>query len=208
MQPTIAPSRQPINGPSESPNSIPSASPTIRPSLQPTTHEHFIGDYKISARNLSHGNWLLCDGSFIDSTNYPELFGVIGYSFGSFSGYPLLFQLPNVTDDVVGIAGNLNMIGSVVGREEVTLTEDNLPSHWHYIAQWSNCNGEYSADTHYYLADGCTDSTWINTADNHYLFHPNDNPPNRYRSGSVGNGESVNIMQPTVFVGNLFIYAG
>ena len=156
----------------------------------------------------SHGNWLLCDGSFISSTNYPQLFGLIGYSFGSRSGSSSLFQLPNVADDVVGIAGNSNGIGTVVGREELSLTEDNLPSHWHYVASSGQCNSEYSANTHYYLAKDCTDSSWISVSDFYYVFHPNNNQPNRFRSGSVGNGESVNIMQPTVFVGNLFIYAG
>ena len=159
--------------------------------------------------NSSHGNWLLCDGSFIDSTYYPQLFDVIGYSFGSFSGYPLLFQLPNVSDRVVGIGGNLNSIGTVVGMEKVTLTEDNLPPHWHYLAYGGSCDGEYSEDTHYYFAQSCTSSTWIvQSTDNYYWMHPNSNPPDRYRSGSVGNGSSVNVMQPTVFVGNLFIYAG
>ena len=219
-QPTVAPSREPSHDPSHDPSqfsshnptklpsNIPSALPTMKPSLRPTIEEHYVGDYKISAINASHGNWLLCDGSFIDSTDYPHLFDIIGHSFGSFSGYPSLFQLPNVTDDVVGIAGNLNEIGSVVGKEDVILTEDNLPSHWHYLAQSENCNGD-SSTTSYYLADGCFDATLIAPDNKYYAFRSSssNNPPDNWRSGSVGNGESVNIMQPTVFVGNLFIYA-
>ena len=178
----------------------------MTPSLQPTTQEHFIGDYKISARNSSHGNWLLCDGAFIDSNNYPQLFDIIGHSFGSFAGYQSLFRLPNVSDHVVDIVGSVNGIGNVVGTESVTLTEDNLPSHWHYIVRYNGCNGNNG--TGGYLAGHCTTSPWLTQSDNYYKFRSQDRPPNRYQSGSVGNNEPLNIMQPTAFVGNLFIYAG
>ena len=166
--------------PSDDSSTILSESPSMKPSVQPTVQEHFVGDYKISAQNSSHGSWLLCDGSFIDSTYYSELFDSIGYSFGSVSGNSSLFQLPNVSDHVIGMSGNLNSIGNVVGTEEVTLTEGNLPSHWHYIAQRSNCNGDYSETTHYYLADACHDDTFIGADNFYYVLHPNDNPPNRY----------------------------
>ena len=207
--PSTPPSKSPSHIPSQSPSGIPSEPPTMNPSLQPTIEDHFVGDYKISARTSSHGNWLLCDGSFIDSTNYPQLFDIIGYSFGSFAGYPLLFQLPNVSDHVVGINGNLNSIGTVVGSEQVTLTEDNLPSHWHYLASFDSCgNGVYDIDTNPYLAWDCKESIWIAPSDAYYSFRQINTAPNRYKSGTVGNGTSVNIMQPTIFVGNLFIYAG
>ena len=180
----------------------------MTPSIQPTMEEHFIGDYKISAINSSHGNWLLCDGSFIDSTNYPQLFGVIGHNFGSFSAYPSLFQLPNVTDDVIGISGDLNSIGTEVGSEEITLTENNLPLHSHHLATNLGCNGDNEGSFGGYLAVGCTNSPWISQSDNYYTFRSQSSPPNIYRSASVGNNEPLNIMQPTAFIGNLFIYAG
>ena len=66
----------PSTSPTDNPSQIPSSNPTMKPTLQPTQHiETYIGDYKISAQNESHGGWKLCDGSFLDSEDYPELFG-------------------------------------------------------------------------------------------------------------------------------------
>ena len=133
---------------------------------------------------------------------------LLGDSVGDLVG---IFDGSSLGDSVGILPGVLNGIGTMVGREDVVLTEDNLPSHWHYLARGGDqCNGEYSlADARYYLAHACYDPKWITSSENYYYtFHPSNYTPNRYRSGSVGNGESVSIMQPTVFVGNLFIYAG
>eukprot|EP01083_Nonionella_stella_P177686 625273_1 len=103
-----------------------------------------VGDYKVSVQNQSHGNWLLCDGSFLDPRDYGQLFDVIGFSFGkntseteyvsSGSTYELLstFALPNASDRVVGINGNTYKIGDKVGNESgISLSEDNIPPHSH-----------------------------------------------------------------------------
>ena len=59
--------------PTQDPSEYTTPTPTNRPTLQPTidhsVYSNYIGDFKISAQNSSHGNWLLCDGSFLDSNN-------------------------------------------------------------------------------------------------------------------------------------------
>jgi microcystin-dependent protein len=42
--------------------------------------------------------WLLCDGSTLATANYPELFGVIGYTYG---GSGADFDLPTVADYLI-----------------------------------------------------------------------------------------------------------
>ena len=178
----------------------------MEPTLQPTIDEHWIGDYKISAQISNHGKWLLCDGSFVDINTYPQLFDLIGYSFGNSSS---LFALPDAADRVVGIDGNSNTIGTFTGNEEISLQEDNLPSHWHWLASDSGCNSDndFTSGSTTYLSWACADSSLISNSVNRYSFRPNiDTEPSAYQSGSVGNGTAFNIMQPTLFVGNLFIY--
>eukprot|EP01083_Nonionella_stella_P180377 643076_1 len=126
---------------------------TAQPSQSPVTAQpsayayaqNFVGDYKMSAINKSHDNWLLCDGSFLDPREYEELFGVIGYSFGSKkstseyvhsgSNYGLLvrFALPSAGDRVVGINGNTHNIGERTGTDSISLREEHIPAHSHSL---------------------------------------------------------------------------
>ena len=43
-------------------------------------------------------NWLACDGSTLTTTDYPELFAIIGYEYG---GSGTDFDLPTVTDNII-----------------------------------------------------------------------------------------------------------
>eukprot|EP01083_Nonionella_stella_P039517 107461_1 len=85
----------------------------------------------MSAKNKSHGYWKLCDGSFLDSNDFPELFEIIAHSFGSFDGYPALFALPNARNNVLGMKSDTSAIGSQIGSDTITLNEAHLPSHYH-----------------------------------------------------------------------------
>lgn len=72
--------------------------------------------------------YLPCDGSGFSTTDYPELFSVIGYSFGGSSG---TFNTPNLINRVpVGDSG-FYTIGDTGGLREVTLTTGEIPSHNH-----------------------------------------------------------------------------
>ena len=129
--PTYIPSIYPSNKPSIAPSDIPSKSPTKKPTLQPTTdlspYENFVGDFKISAQNTSHGHWLLCDGSFVDPNIYTELFNVIGYSFGSqIVGTVKEYALPNKT------------VSSEIGM--ISYFEKKCPDGW---TTYSESNGRF-----------------------------------------------------------------
>ena len=180
---------------------IPSMSPTMSPTIDYNAIPD-IGDYKISARNSSHGNWILCDGSHLDPNEYPKLFGIIGYSFGAqIIGTVNRFVLPNPLDRVIGMAGT-NTLGTETGSETVTLSEANLPSHSHMLAR-NTVSGDisYSSSTYPYLAVS------NNEGDRSYDLYATANAPNWFDSGYTGSGSAVDIIQPTVFIGNLFIYA-
>ena len=215
LYPTMDPSPQPTNEPIEDPTFEPSMEPTtnlsVEPTIEPTDNpsvanvpNHYIGDYKFSAQNSSHGNWLLCDGSFVDPTKYPELFDIIGYTFGSSSS---LFALPNAENRVIGVNGDSFPFGTDTGEAEVMLSENNLPSHWHYLAYRSDSQGGYNeANGRIYMGGRCI-SCIYGDPDYNYHLGGTSNAPDAFRSASVGSGHPVNIMQPTIYAGNLFIFA-
>ena len=54
-----------------------------------------VGDFKTSAQTVSHGRWILCDGSYYHPKQYPELFDVIGYEYGD--GEDFKFRVPDIS---------------------------------------------------------------------------------------------------------------
>ena len=83
----------------------PTVTPTLEPAAKPTMPSFpVIGDYKLSAQTQDHNGWLRCDGTLASSDTCPQLFKVIGYSFGNESKFPNNinhnFFLPNVSDSL------------------------------------------------------------------------------------------------------------
>lgn len=84
--------------------------------------------------------WLFCDGSPVLQALYPDLFGVIGTTYGG-GGIPpfLTFNVPNLEHRVpIGIGPdspfyNLDTIGATGGSLDASLTIDQLPIHSHDI---------------------------------------------------------------------------
>jgi microcystin-dependent protein len=74
--------------------------------------------------------FLLCDGSDYATADYPELFSVVGYSFG---GADDRFNVPSLsTRAVVGSGGGFDF-GDVGGEIDHTLDTSEIPSHAHTI---------------------------------------------------------------------------
>lgn len=92
-----------------------------------------VGEYKWSCRKQDYNGWLLCDGRELSTTEYPELFQVIGYSFG---GHGTIFNLPNLFGRVMGCVGKGSglsdrNLGDAIGSETHVLTEAEIPGHTH-----------------------------------------------------------------------------
>lgn len=84
--------------------------------------------------------WLFCFGQGLAVADYPDLYGVLGVTYGGSAG--LFFLLPDLRATVV--AGRSNMggtertvmtgvtaLGSFVGIEHVTLSIGEMPAHSH-----------------------------------------------------------------------------
>eukprot|EP01083_Nonionella_stella_P110760 324330_1 len=213
--PTKNPSDSPTFRPTEAPTSKPSESPTLRPTEAPTyeydLYHYYVGDYKTSAQNASHSAWLLCDGSYVDSQDYGDLFEVIGHSFGAFPGYPSLFQLPDAQNRIQGIIGSNHTMGDVVGNEQMQLNETQLPSHYHYVAAHSDCNGK-GPSGNLYISSSCWNAAYmypysdVDYGKYHLTLVPST--PTFGQTSVSGSNETINVMQPTIYTGNVFIYSG
>lgn len=154
-----------------------------------------IGDYKISAQPANHSQWLICDGSAISRTTYSGLAALFAsltpqYPFGNGNG-TTTFNLPDLRGRVGGGIGSgsgltTRAVGTAVGEENHTLTIAEIPSHTHTVGSYSNA--------------GWPNYGW-NVA-NSYSVN------STVTSNATGGGGSHNTMQPTLFAGNYFIYAG
>lgn len=152
------------------------------------SNPYYIGDFKNSAQLANHGRWLLCNGQTVSRTTYSLLFSLIGTSFGIGNG-STTFTLPDCQGRVAGSIGSgdgltTRTAGQLIGAETHTLTIAQMPAHTHS----SNVNV------------GGTTGGGATVQSNGVTSVPT--------TSSTGGGGSHNIMQPTIFLGNTFIYAG
>lgn len=79
-------------------------------------------------------NWLVCNGSELDRTEYNHLFAIIGTTFGEGDG-STTFNLPNLKGrTIVGLDtedNDFNTIGKTIGEKAHTLTVAEMPEHTH-----------------------------------------------------------------------------
>lgn len=83
--------------------------------------------------------YLLCDGSAVSRTDYPELFSVIGSIYGDGDG-STTFNLPNLYGRVpIGASGS-HVLGSTGGEASHIITEQELASHSHTVPSHTHAN--------------------------------------------------------------------
>ena len=85
--------------------------------------------------------YLLCNGQAVSRTDYPELFAIIGTSFGPGDG-STTFNVPDYRDKfVLGAGGDVDL-AETGGEKEVTLAVEQIPPHNHSIKSTSNAGSD------------------------------------------------------------------
>lgn len=178
--------------------------------LDPVTHTFnansnastLVGDMKFSVQGANHNGWILCNGQSLSTTTYSGLFALINYSFG---GSGVSFQVPDMRGRVAGAIGTgsgltARTLGEEVGEETHTLTESEIAIHGHSFV--------LGVGTLIFpLQSGGLRTTQTSQSYPPYSGTASDTAGQQI-GGNTGGGGAHNNMQPTLFVGNYFIYSG
>ena len=139
------------------------------------------GEIKMWAGDTIPDGWLLCDGSEVSKTTYPNLYEAIGDLWGVPSSSSN-FKLPNLAGKVpVGYNSadtDFTPVGHTDGEKTHTLTIAEMPSHSH--------------SRNYYSADWCANGTKSG-------YHGSDTGTKKV-TGSTGGGQAHNNLQPYAVV--------
>jgi len=96
--------------------------------------EPFIGEVRMFAGTFAPSNWAFCDGQLLAISQNQSLFSLLGTIYGgdgrvSFALPEMRGRLPVHQGKGPGLT-NRN-IGQLYGKEEITLTASEMPSHDH-----------------------------------------------------------------------------
>lgn len=197
-----------------------------------------VGDSKFSAVTSDHLGWVLCDGRLLSITQFQFLFNLIGYSFGGSGTQFRLPNAAGRVPGAIGTGSDQNnstftaILGLSTGEYMHQLTIAEMPAHNHGVAgggQGPTNNSTTAVSTLITLTDpghfhaynapnpqqpalGTPGNVGVgtvsaNTTTKFTGITLND-PTHAHTLNPAGSNYNHNNVQPTLFMGNMFIYSG
>ena len=172
-----------------------------------------VGEYKFCVEGIDFGRWMLCDGRLLSVAEYPELAAVLGNAFGSAPSGS--FYIPDARGRVVGIASTARPVGTSVGEETHTLTVDEMPTHNHTgttdaagLHNHGGVTGPSGSAAESETVSGGLGAVVAGSNSHTHSISQDGTHTHTFTTGMTGSSAPHNNMQPTIFLGNAFIYFG
>jgi microcystin-dependent protein len=109
----------------------------------------YIGEIRLVSFNFAPKGWILCDGQLLTITGNMPLFSLIGTTYGGDGR--VNFAVPDLRGRVPMHNGMSHVVGEVAGSESVTLSQRQLPGHFHF-ANAVNANANSGPAGHFFAA--------------------------------------------------------
>ncbi|GGB23024.1 phage tail protein [Puia dinghuensis] len=122
----------------------------------------YIGEIRMYGGSQAPAGWAFCNGAQIATSDNPELYSLIGDTYGGDQTY---FNLPDLQGRVpYGLGGTYNL-GDSGGLETVTLTPDNMPAHTHPVIAASSGGSDDPEGNSWGTSTGVNVYADVSTAD-------------------------------------------
>ena len=142
-----------------------------------------VGEIKLwSGENIPAG-WLACNGQSLSVASYLPLYTVLGNLYG---GDSTTFYIPDMRNRSARGAPESGMVGSTIGNDQVTLTNNHLPQHTHTASFTSSTTT--SATSNIAIPANASTDDIINTPSNLTILakgSTGSDPANIYTTSAV-----------------------
>jgi microcystin-dependent protein len=98
--------------------------------------EPFLSEIRIMSFNFPPKGWAFCNGQFMPINQNQALFSLLGTTYGG--NGQTTFALPNLQGRVPIHRGNGHTLGEAAGSSAVTITQQTMPQHIHFLQGTSN----------------------------------------------------------------------
>jgi microcystin-dependent protein len=89
----------------------------------------YVGEIRMFAGNFAPAGWMFCEGQLLPISENETLFQLIGTTYGGDG--QATFALPDLRGRLPIHLGNGSALAETGGAEQVTLTTQQIPAHWH-----------------------------------------------------------------------------
>jgi microcystin-dependent protein len=93
--------------------------------------EPFLSEIRLFSFNFPPKGWAFCNGQFMPINQNQALFSLLGTTYGG--NGQTTFALPNLQGRCATHRGQGFTLGQAAGAESVTLTQNEMPAHLHFM---------------------------------------------------------------------------